>query len=227
MGPNQDNQIVNVTPNVTSTPMDNTGIINNNTNETGNNVVFQDQPKKKSHAMLYGMIFLAILAAGGIGFGVWALLDGNTQLKKKDDQISDLRSQLAEATQPVVEEDTTVVEDNVESGNSDTIDNNKRNCDGTYYGELINEQNGISSELKYKYVLGKDGSFTADYGGVSGKNGTYIINDNTISFTGQREIGGPKDQVPSYITEDAIVADDCSYIKLNYNGSYSYQLDRQ
>ena len=75
----------------------------------GNDVVFQDKPKK-NHGMLYGMILLAILAVGGIGFGVWAMLDGNTRSQKKDEQISQLQSQLAEKSEVVVEDDTTVVE---------------------------------------------------------------------------------------------------------------------
>ncbi|MBR3052395.1 hypothetical protein IKG60_02115 [Candidatus Saccharibacteria bacterium] len=67
---------------------------------------------KKSHAMLFGMIFLAILAAGGIGFGVWAMLDGNSKVAKKDEQIAELNSQLSEATQQGIKEDITVTESN-------------------------------------------------------------------------------------------------------------------
>ena len=77
----------------------------------GNDAVFQDKPKK-SHGMLYGMILLAILAAGGIGFGVWAMLDGNSRAQKKDEQISQLQSQLAEKSEVVVDDDATVVDDN-------------------------------------------------------------------------------------------------------------------
>lgn len=85
----------------------------------GNDVDFQDKPKK-SHGMLYGMILLAILAAGGIGFGVWAMLDGNSQVAKKNEQISDLRSQLVEKNEVV--DDTTVVD--VESDNESGVHNN-------------------------------------------------------------------------------------------------------
>ena len=35
----------------------------------GNDVVFRDKPKK-SKGMMFGMILFAILAAGGIGFGI-------------------------------------------------------------------------------------------------------------------------------------------------------------
>ena len=59
----------------------------------GNDVVFQDKPKK-NHGMLYGMILLAILAAGGIGFGVWAMLDGNSRVQKKDEQVAELNNQV-------------------------------------------------------------------------------------------------------------------------------------
>lgn len=75
----------------------------------GKGVVLQDKPKK-NRGMIYGMILLAILAAGGIGFGVWAMLDGNTRSQKKDEQISQLQSQLGEKSEVVVDDDTTVVE---------------------------------------------------------------------------------------------------------------------
>ena len=39
----------------------------------GDNLVFRDKPKKNT-GMIVGMVILAILAAGGIGFGVWAYL---------------------------------------------------------------------------------------------------------------------------------------------------------
>ena len=68
----------------------------------GNDVVFQDKPKK-SHGMLYGMILLAILAAGGIGFGVWAMLDENSRAQKKDEQISQLQSQLSDLSNQIAE----------------------------------------------------------------------------------------------------------------------------
>ena len=85
----------------------------------GNDVVFQDKPKK-SHGMFYGMILLAILAAGGIGFGVWAMMDGNSRAQKKDEQISQLQSQLAEKSEVVVDDDTTVVDD---GGNVSSLEN--------------------------------------------------------------------------------------------------------
>ncbi len=76
----------------------------------GSDVVFKDKPKKNK-GMIIGMIILAFLAAGGIGFGVWAYLDGNSRVTKKDEQISELQNQLAE--QPENEE--TIIDEDTES----------------------------------------------------------------------------------------------------------------
>ena len=61
----------------------------------GRDVVFQDKPKK-NNGMILGMVVLAILAVGGIGFGVWAMMDGNTQKEQLNSQISTLKSQNSE-----------------------------------------------------------------------------------------------------------------------------------
>ena len=73
-------------------------------------VVFQDRPKKNT-AMVLGMVLLAVLAIGGIGFGVWEMMDGNNRVVEKDKQIAELNSKLAENNQPVSDE--TVVDDDV------------------------------------------------------------------------------------------------------------------
>lgn len=86
-------------------------------------------------------------------------------------------------------------------------------CVGTYYGEAIGSYaNGLSYNLKYMYTLKEDGTFSADFGGVSGTSGTFVINDNTISLTGIKEVAGPNDMDTHYATGDYLIADDCSYI---------------
>ncbi len=69
-------------------------------------VVFADKPK--SNGMLLGMILLGILAVGGIGFGAWAMMDGNAQkevlntqidaLKQQNDELQEKLSSVAVAT---------------------------------------------------------------------------------------------------------------------------------
>ena len=115
MEPNQNTNIQNATSVPTSTGVSNVSSTSLNmpdksveSSKPGSDVAFQGK-SKKSHGMLYGMILLAILAAGGIGFGVWAMMDGNSQVAKKDEQIADLRGQLAEKS-GMVEDDMTVVD---------------------------------------------------------------------------------------------------------------------
>ena len=56
-------------------------------------IVFRDKPRKNT-GMTIGMIVLALLAAGGIGFGVWTYLSGNQKEAELNGKISDLESQL-------------------------------------------------------------------------------------------------------------------------------------
>ena len=72
--------------------------------------------KKKGKGMFYGMILLAILAAGGIGFGVWAMLSGNQQAESLNSQIADLKQTNSELLDQMVmdtdEGDTIINVDN-------------------------------------------------------------------------------------------------------------------
>ena len=53
-----------------------------------------DNSGKKGKGMAIGMICLAILAVAGIGFGVWAFLDGNQQKTELNNQINSLNAQI-------------------------------------------------------------------------------------------------------------------------------------
>ena len=59
------------------------------------NTAVQDEPKKKSSktGIILGFVLLFLLAAGGIGFGVWAMMDGNTQKEQLNAQINTLKKQ--------------------------------------------------------------------------------------------------------------------------------------
>lgn len=59
--------------------------------------------KKSSKGMIYGMIIFMILAIGGIGFGVWAMMDGNMQKANLEKQISDLRAQNNQLQEQIAE----------------------------------------------------------------------------------------------------------------------------
>lgn len=69
--------------------------------EAGPVVLEPEKPKKKSNGMLLGLILCLLLAAGGIGFGVWAMMDGNTQKENSEKQISDLKAQNSKLSEQV------------------------------------------------------------------------------------------------------------------------------
>ena len=69
--------------------------------ETG--PVFRSEEPKKGKGMLFGLIFCLVLAAGGIGFGVWAMMDGNARADKLNKQISTLQKQNADLVEQIAE----------------------------------------------------------------------------------------------------------------------------
>ena len=94
-------------------------------------MVAEPKAPKKGHGMLVGLILCLLLAAGGVGFGVWAWMDGNTQKDTLNSQIAELKKQNNElrdklSSKPEVEEDVTV---DVET------DSNVNTADYIYVGE--------------------------------------------------------------------------------------------
>lgn len=62
---------------------------------SNSDIVFRDKPKSNK-GMVIGMVCLAILALGGIGFGIWAMMDGNTQKTQLNSRIDTLEQQKNE-----------------------------------------------------------------------------------------------------------------------------------
>lgn len=73
-------------------------------------IVFNDKPKKKT-GMILGMILLFLIAAGGVGFGVWAWMNGNSQKDSLNAQINSLKEQNSKLLEQIGEEDEDVVVD--------------------------------------------------------------------------------------------------------------------
>ena len=124
----------------------------------GGDIVFKDKPKKKT-GLIIGILFLVLLAAGGIGFGIWAYLDGNQKTSDLNNQISDLQNQLA--NQPEKEE--IIINENTES------DINP--ADYIYIGEW-GIKIKIPSELNVTgYIYEKSGSSYGDGIALAGVKG--------------------------------------------------------
>lgn len=69
------------------------------------------KPKKKNHTMALCMTLMAVAAVCAIGFGVWAMIDGEAQKKELNDQISSLKVQNSE----LLEESKSIEVDNSET----------------------------------------------------------------------------------------------------------------
>ena len=76
---------VNVRPSVAKTPEP--------TFDNGPSVVGK---KDRKTAWILAIVLLLIIAAGGVGFGVWAYVDGNTQREQLNAQVNDLQQENAE-----------------------------------------------------------------------------------------------------------------------------------
>lgn len=62
-----------------------------------------NEKKKSGSGMLIGLILCLLLAVGGIGFGVWMMMDGNTQKDALNQQISVLKKQNNELQKQIDE----------------------------------------------------------------------------------------------------------------------------
>lgn len=184
----------------------------------GGDIVFKDKPKKNT-GMIIGMVVFALLAAGGIGFGVWAYLDGNQKTADLNNQISNLKSELSNQ-----EQKNQITDDD---SDDNTSNDDSQFCTGKYYGETSGTlSNGLSYDYKYTYNLKDDGTFTASFGDVSSTEGKFLVNGNTISLIGKNETSSPEESAPSYSTRDYLISSDCSTIKIA-DGEISFDLIKQ
>lgn len=64
--------------------------------------------KKGGKGMMIGMALLAILAIGGISFGIFTMMDGNAQKDSLNKQISELKSQNSVLSDKIAELEETI-----------------------------------------------------------------------------------------------------------------------
>ena len=69
---------------------------------SNSDIVFRDKPKMNK-GVIVGMVCLALLAVGGISFGVWAMLDGDQQKERLNSKISDLESEIVQKDDKISE----------------------------------------------------------------------------------------------------------------------------
>lgn len=108
--------------------------------------------KERKTGWILAIILLFIIAAGGVGFGVWAYLDSNTQKDQLNSQINDLQQQNAE------------LQDELSSGatSSDVV---------VYSNPVLDGSNGKAYHLSYEspaYSLGVNNEKILDLGVENG-----------------------------------------------------------
>ena len=79
---------------------------------------------KKNTGMVLGMVIFAILAIGGIGFGVWEMMDANTRVESLNKQIDSLKAQNSSLSGRIEELESELEEeiDEVESDEEEIIE---------------------------------------------------------------------------------------------------------
>lgn len=140
-----------------------------NANTTGNDEgdAMTKDMKKKNSGMLIGLIVLAIVALGGIGFGVWAMVDGNNQTRTLNNQISDLKKTNSELTEKLSRQEEKPVVDNEVIIDADTA--TKVNSeDYIYVGEW-----GL--KIKIPENLDKVSYMFEQYGDVAGGGAGLVV----------------------------------------------------
>ena len=153
----------------------NSEIDNNISSSASNNdVVFRDRPKKKT-GMIIGMICLALLAIGGIGFGVWAYLSGNQKEADVKGRITEYEKQLNDLNQP--EQEGEIID--IEEGSATQVDPKDYIYIGSW-GLKIKIPDGLNN-VWYSYVLygdSKSDGGSISVSGVAGEGFPEFLDPN-------------------------------------------------
>ena len=146
----------------------NTPSVSADSSRSGGDVVFQDKPKKNM-GMILTIVLLVLLAAGGIGFGVWAMMDGNSQVAKKDEQIAALKAQIDSLEEQIEVSSEKSNTDNSSNDDMGTVEQD-RLIDVDEWGYKISLPEDLVI-LSQKYEENDDGSSSLCVWGYSMREG--------------------------------------------------------
>ena len=118
-------------------------------------MVAEPKASKKGHGMAIGLIFCLLLAAGGVGLGVWAMMDGTSQKDALNSQINTLKKQNSDLLNQISELNEKIAE--LENDDADEV---VPENDNTNNGESTSDNNAsvITSEVVGGVFYIKDGS---------------------------------------------------------------------
>lgn len=150
---------------------------------TGGDIVL-DNSGKKGKGMAICMICLAILAVAGIGFGVWAFLDGNQQKTELNNQINSLNAQI-QAKDAEIEELKAAMESDADATGAFSTEDGTVNAEvveGVFYlkdqnGEIITQDNTVAVNEIVMCASGIEGesqTFECQVTTADGNSGTFV-----------------------------------------------------
>ena len=73
----------------------------------------------KKTGWILAVVLLLIVAIGGVGFGVWAMMDGNAQKEQLNSQISTLKKQNSELSEQI-----TLLNEQIDTMNKNSFESN-------------------------------------------------------------------------------------------------------
>lgn len=164
---------------VSSAPVSEPKEANEPTFDNGPSVVGK---KERKTGWVLALILLFIIAAGGVGFGVWIYLDSNTQKDQLNSQINDLQQQNAELQDELASSNNTTI--NIDA-NGEAVNT----ADYIYVGEwgmkikVPENLNNVSYKFSHGYAEGVGETTSVTVSGVLGE-GMQKFADFTYNQSG-------------------------------------------
>lgn len=92
---------------------------------SNSDIVFRDKPKMNK-GVIVGMVCLVLLAVGGISFGVWAMMDGNSYKESLNEKINSLENEIQSKDDRIAELEKDEDNNSVGQQEQGNLDNNQR-----------------------------------------------------------------------------------------------------
>ncbi len=157
-------------------------------------------PKERKNNFFVPFIITLLLVIGLIAYLGYEKIEINY----KDTESKN--NEVTNQTEPT--ENTNTSTDNNESNQNQNITSCPSlpapKCVGTYSAQDSYGRN-------YTYTLNTDSTYTYQYQTLL-REGTFVINGNTISLISHKDTTGPSDMDPAYDTTDLVIGEDCSFI---------------
>ena len=142
--------------------------------------------KKSGSGLIFAMVFVILLAAGGIGFGVWAMMDGNQQKEQLNSQISTLKTQNNELQKQI--------EDSVDNCATKEVETNSNDAWSSFVSGLTGRIIQISADYdpnnNYNaYALKDEKGHLVIRDSIPGENEKVILELDNVLIVYYVEIG--------------------------------------